>query len=194
MAKILYGVQGDGFGHVNRARTIARHLPENEFLFIGGKTVHDLESDGFSVLDVPVLDTFYRNNAVDNYRTVKHALQILAHRGNVVKRVSEIVRHFNPDAILTDYEYFTAVTCQHLSKPCISLDHQHILTHCAGPIPGRQYLNGLMTKALIKGLFSKAVHFLIVSFFGLPPVDPEKTEVFSAIVNHAVTKQAAVPG
>lgn len=194
MAKILYGVQGDSFGHVSRARTIAQCLPENEFMFVGGKTVHDLESDGFSVVDVPVLDTFYQNNRVDNYRTLKNGLRILKKRGNVVRSVSGTIRHFNPDVILTDYEYFTAAACQRLGRPCISLDHQHILTHCAGRIPGRQYLNGLMTKALIKGFFSKATHFLIVSFFGLPPLNPKKTEVFSALVNHAVTKARPVEG
>ncbi len=186
MTRIIYGVQGDGAGHVNRARIIAEHLPNMEFLFVGGKTVHGLEEAGFNVMDVPVLDTFYRDGRVDNYATVKNALQVLANRGAVVKRLTRVIEDFKPDMVLTDYEYFTAMACRRMDRPFISLDHQHILTHCVSELPGGHRLNGFMTKVLIKGLFSAANHYLVVSFFELPPKNPENTEVFPAIINRAV--------
>jgi uncharacterized protein (TIGR00661 family) len=192
MTRILYGVQGDGTGHVNRARTIAQHLPNVKFLFVGGKTVHSLEKDGFEVVEVPVLDTIYRNNRVDNYATVKHALTVFANRNTVIKKIIKIIESFDPDTILTDYEYFTAISCQRMARPCISLDHQHVLTHCVGSLPNRHSINGLMTKAIIRGLFSAATHYLIVSFFTLPPKNPESTEVFSAIVNRVISEQKPI--
>ena len=194
MAKILYGVQGDALGHINRGRIISQYLSENEFLFVGGKKTHELMSDGFSVLDVPVLTTFYKNSRVDDYRTIKNGLHVLAQREKVVKKVSHIIRDFDPDLVLTDYEYFTALACRRLGRPCISLDHQHILTHCEGSMPDRRYPTGLITKSLVKGLFSGSSHFLIVSFFRLPPKDGLNTEVFSAIVRDAVLRQTPMSG
>ena len=194
MAKILYGVQGDALGHVNRGRIISQGMSENEFLFVGGEKAHALESDGFSVVDVPVLTTFYKNNRVDDYRTIKNGLHVLTHREKVVKKVSHIIRDFDPDLVLTDYEYFTALACRRLGRPCISLDHQHILTHCEVPMPDHKSLTGLIAKALVKGLFSSASHFLIVSFFRLAPKDGLNTEVFPAIVRDAVLRQTPVAG
>jgi uncharacterized protein (TIGR00661 family) len=189
MARIFYGVQGDGVGHVNRARIVAQNLPQAEFMFVGGGTVRDLKADGYPVVDIPLLDTLYHNNRVNVYGTAKQAIRVLARRRTVIKKVSETIHHFNPDIILTDYEYFTSMASRSLGRQCVSLDHQHILTHCVRHIPDQQYLSGLMAKMVIKRFFSKADHYLIVSFFELPPVDPETTEVFPAIVNHAITEQ-----
>ncbi len=55
-------------------------------------------------------------------------------------------------------------------------------------------MNGLMTKTIIKRLFSNANHYLIVSFFDLPPTDPKRTDVFPAIVNRMITEQQPTEG
>ena len=194
MGKILYGVQGDGFGHINRARTISQDMSQHEFLFVGGGTVRQLKAEGYSVVEVPVLDTFYRNNKVDIHRTSKHALKVLANRRSEIKRVAEIINEVDPNLIITDYEYFTAMAARSLGRFCVSLDHQHILTHCVDIRSDQQGMNKIITKAIIKLLFSKPDHFLIVSFFHLPAADPQKTEVFPAIVNRAITRYPSTQG
>ncbi len=84
MTKFFYGVQGDGAGHANRARIIAQNFPEDEFLFVGGGKAQKLKADGYQVVDIPILDTFYYDNKVNNYETAKHALKVLARRRNVI--------------------------------------------------------------------------------------------------------------
>jgi uncharacterized protein (TIGR00661 family) len=51
-----------------------------------------------------------------------------------------------------------------------------------------------MGNAVMRGLFSKAGHFLVISFFRLPPVNPLTTEVFPPIIKRAITEQKPSEG
>jgi uncharacterized protein (TIGR00661 family) len=187
MARILLGVMGDAGGHVNRARIIAREMNSHEFLFVGGGRVQDLRSTGYPVEDVPCLGTSYRNNRVDILATVQNALRVILARSSTIRRLADIIRSFDPDLILTDYEYFTPLAARKLGRQCVSLDHQHVLTHCAYEPPTGQLINRLMTTTVVQELFSKAERFLITSYFILEPLDPNTTTVIPPIVRRDVT-------
>jgi uncharacterized protein (TIGR00661 family) len=190
----MYGVQADGAGHINHARIVAQVMPHHEFLFVGGGGVRGLDDGGCSVEPVPFLDTLYRNNRIDVLRTAAHGLRVLSERGSVVDRLAGIMRDFDPDLVVTDYEYFTPIAARKLDRFCVSMDHQHILTRCVYDRPNRAFLGRLMGNAVMKGLFSKAGHFLIISFFRLPPADPVSTEVFPPLIKRAVTEQKPSEG
>ncbi len=194
MARILYGVMGDARGHVSRALTVAQQMPNHEFLFLGGGLVHDAKKDGHAVEDIPVPGTFYKNNKVDVPATVANALRILANRSSVIRRIGEIIDDFDPDLILTDYEYFTPLAARSKGRLCISLDHQHIITHCVYDAPRVERLSRAMTRFAVQRLYSNADLFLIISFFSLPPINPQTTYVLPAIVRNVVKDYAPADG
>ncbi len=130
MARVLYGVMGDARGHVSRSLAVAQSMAGHEFLFIGGDKVHLVKSHGYSVEEVPMARTIYRNTHVDLTATATNAVRVFLRRSPVVRRLASIIREFDPHLILTDYEYFTPLAARSLGRSCISLDHQHILTHC----------------------------------------------------------------
>jgi uncharacterized protein (TIGR00661 family) len=195
MARILYGVMGDARGHVNRALTVAQEMPHHEFLFVGGGRVHDLESSGYHVLDVPVPATLYRDNKVDVPATVGNALRIFfLRKRRTVDRIAEIILSYRPDLIITDYEYFTPLAARRAGRACVSLDHQHVLTHCHCEPPPVQRVSRLMTNFAVRRLYSSASSFLVVSFYRLPPKDPQTTRVLPPIIRPAVREHAARAG
>lgn len=194
MSRILYGVMGDSRGHVNRSLIIAKEMKHHEFLFVGGAHVHWLESQAYSVVDVPMVSTFYRNNRVAIPETVANALKVILGSRQVVKRLAGIIEDFNPDLILTDYEYFTPIAAKRTGRPCISLDHQHIITHSSHTAPPEQKLSRIMTSQSVKRLYSKADRHLIISFFRPPPIDPSRTEIFPPVIRRSVTKKRPVRG
>lgn len=187
MAKILYGVMGDARGHVNRARIIAREMPHHQFLFVGGDKVHDLEADGYPVEDVPMGSTYYSDNRVDIRATFANAVRVFVRSNPVIERVARVIERFDPDLILTDYEFFTPLAARRLGRFCVSLDHQHVITRCRYDAPKGQRLSRLLTATIIEKLYSNAHHFVIVSFFQLPPEDPGSSEVFPAIIRREIT-------
>ena len=194
MSRILYGVMGDAGGHVSEALTISQEMPEHEFLFLGGGKTHDLKKWGYNVEDVPMLSTFYKNNRVDIFRTTENALRALFSTRRIRKRVADIIRNFDPDLILTNYEYFTPLAAADLGRPCVSIDHQHILTHCSYVPPETQVLSRLMTCSSVRHLFSNSLVFLIVSFFHLPPINPETTVVLPPVIRAAARETTSIEG
>ncbi|MFZ5868469.1 MAG: glycosyltransferase family protein [Thermodesulfobacteriota bacterium] len=188
MARILLGVMGDAGGHINRARIIAREMSSHEFLFVGGGRAQDLRSTGHAVEDVPCPGTYYRNNRVDILATVRNALRVILTRRSAIKRLADIIRRFDPHLILTDYEYFTPLAARTLGRPCVSIDHQHVLTHCAYEPPTDQLVNRLMTTTVVRKLFSQAERFFITSYFILEPLNPNTTTVIPPIVRRDVTE------
>jgi uncharacterized protein (TIGR00661 family) len=188
MARILYGVMGDSRGHLSRSLAVAQAMPRHEYLFVGGGTVHELAEAGYSVENVPMASTIRRNNRVHLRATLANAARVFALRGPVVKRIAEIIKSFDPHLILTDYEFFTPLAAAALGRPAVSLDHQHILTHCTYQPPPGQHLNRFLTCSAIRQFYSAADRFFIVSFYPLPPTDDSKTEVFAPIVR-AIVKE-----
>jgi uncharacterized protein (TIGR00661 family) len=194
MARILYGVMGDARGHVSRALTVAQEMSDHDFLFIGGGRVHDLEAEGYHVEDVPMASTLYRGNRVDIPATAINAVRVFLTSGAPLRRVCDIITHFDPDLILTDYEYFTPLAARRLGRLCISLDHQHVLTHCKYEPPREQRLSRLMTCSSIRHLYSSAAKFVIISFFRPEPIDSKTTFLTPPIIRSAVKERAPSDG
>lgn len=194
MAKIIYGIMGDARGHLSRSLAVAQSLPEHEFLFLGGGAVGDLRSLGYLVEDLPMASTYYVDNRVDLPSTVTNAARVLMGAGRTVARTAEIIREFDPDLILTDYELFTPLAARRLGRECISLDHQHVITKCRYDVPREQRLNRALTTLSIRALYSFATRYFIISFFEIPPADPTETEIFPPILRNDVADFRASEG
>jgi uncharacterized protein (TIGR00661 family) len=173
---------GDARGHLSRALAIARELPQHEFLFIGGGKTHILEEKGYRVKDVPILPTIIRNNRVDFAATLAHGLIGMGRMGPAFKNVMALIKEFDPHLIISDYEFVTLKVARLMGRPCVSLDNQHLLTHCRYTPPPGQWFNRYLTCSLIRYLFSNASRYLITSFHFLPPVNRALTEVFPPLI------------
>lgn len=171
MARILYGVHGTLHGHAVRALTLARHFTEHEFLFVShdrGATVLNPE---FQVADIPGPLTIYRNHGVAGLATVRQNVRFLMTAGTQVRQVIKLIEDFQPDIALSDYDHLVPRASRRVGLPCLSLDHQHIITCCRHPVPWRQRLPYLNLSLVIRLLFSQAARYLVISFFR-PPLRP----------------------
>jgi len=194
MARILYGIMGDARGHLSRSVSVVQHMPGHEVLFAGGGKVLELRDQGRDVVELPMLATLYKNTSVDFTATVTNALKVLAGRRKVMDRLARVVEDFDPHLIISDYEYFLPLAARRLGRPCLSLDHQHVLTHCAYNPPRVQKLNRALTFFPIKRLYSNASRYLVSSFYELPPRDPATTEVAPPILRESVREFAPSKG
>ncbi len=194
MARILFGVMGDAFGHVSRALAVAQEMPQHEFLFLGGGRVLDLEKMGYQVEEVPMPSTYYSKNRVDVVATLRNAIRVLFGRSRTIEAVVKIVKDFNPDLILTDYEYFSPIVARQLGIPCISVDHQHFLTKCVYSSLKGQALGRLMFTLPLRYMFSKADHYLITAFFQLPLANPATSDLFPPILRRDVKEVVPIEG
>ncbi len=186
MAKILYGVHGTGHGHAVRALTIARHFREHEFLFVSHGTGAALLRREFPVVDCLNPETIIRGHRVALAATLFSSLKIHWQYAPLHRQVLEFLDRFQPDVTLSDYEYFVPRASRRAGIPCLSLDHQHIITCCAHPIPWRDYPSYLTTRWAVASMFSAASDFMAISFFRPAPRPGARVKIVPPLLRESV--------
>ncbi len=186
MARIIYGVHGTGHGHAIRALTVARHFAEHEFLFLSHGAGAAILRPEFTVRESPCLVTVVRRHKVEAIATAYQNLLVLRQSRSIGRRLRETIDRFQPDLALTDYDFFLPRVSRRLGLPCLSLDHQHIISVGRHPVPWRQVPDYLLTKGIIDLLFSEADVFLASSFFRPPEPTSTKMRVVPPLLREQV--------
>ena len=171
MARILYGIHGTGHGHAMRGLTIARRLRGHEFLFVANDDAPRVLEPEFPVRRIPNLGTVFRDYKVDLAATVRRAVPLLWHRRRHVEDVLRIMDAFRPDVCMTDLEYFVPRAAERAGLPCLTLDHQHVITCCRHDLPVDMWWDAFLQGLTPRYLFRPTADNLIVSFYQ-PPVLP----------------------
>jgi uncharacterized protein (TIGR00661 family) len=171
MARILYGVHGTGHGHAMQALSVARHFTEHEFLFVSHSHGAALLGAEFPVVDCPNPETPIRGHRVALAATAWSSFRAKLQTGPLQRRLLQVLDRFQPDVLMTDYEYFVPRVARQVGMPCLSLDHQHVITWCRHPIPWAHYPSYLATSWAVSRMFTRASDYIVISFFR-PPFRP----------------------
>jgi uncharacterized protein (TIGR00661 family) len=186
MARILYGVHGTGHGHAIRALTVARQFPAHEFLFVSHGTGADLLRPEFPVVDCPNPETPIRGHRVAAAAALWSSLRVKSRAGRIKRRLLEVLDRFQPDVTLTDYEYFVPQVARQVGLPCLSVDHQHVITCCRHPVPWRQFRSYLTTRWAVASMFSRATDYLAISFFRPEVIPGVRAKVLPPLLRESV--------
>jgi len=187
MAKIIYGVSGQGFGHSTRSQEVLRHLTQaghQVLVFTYGQAIFFL-ADEFEVFEVPGLGLSYKNNKLVYWRTIFVGLRQLINQSRHAHQIWKKFRQFNPDLVITDFEPLSAYLAKFNRRPLISLDNQHQLTNTVIDVPKKYQKDFLMDRLIIRSLVWGANKYLITSFF-TTPIKKKNTFLFSPIVRQEV--------
>lgn len=171
MARVLYGIHGTGHGHAMRGLTIARKLRQHEFLFVCNDDAPKVLEPEFRVSRFPNLGTVFHDYKVDIQQTILKAIPILWHREKFHKALLSVIDEFRPDVCMTDLEYFVPRAAAAVGLPCLTLDHQHVLTCCKHDLPADMWWDAFFQGLTPRYLFSPTRQNLIISFYA-PPVLP----------------------
>lgn len=186
MARVLYGIHGTGHGHAMRGLTIARRLGKHEFLFVANDDAPKILEPEFSVRRLPNLGTVFKNYKVDMAATIKKAIPLLWHRERYIEQVLRLIDEFKPDVCMTDLEYFVPRAAEKAGLPCLTLDHQHIITCCSHNLPFDMWWDSFVQGLTPRYLFRPTMENLIISFYA-PPVLPQyKARVAPPILRDSV--------
>ncbi|MDD3472471.1 MAG: glycosyltransferase family protein [Syntrophaceae bacterium] len=191
MARIVFGVMGDAMGHITFSSIVASLLPEHTFLFLGGGKVTQIAKLGYDTVEIPMLSTYYSNNQVDLQKTISNGARILFRKKSVIDYVERVIRDFSPDFALSNYEYFTPLAAARLGIPCVSVDHQHILTECKWPVDPGGHIGKLLLTLPLKLMYSNADKYIVSSFFSLTPKNPRRTSVTPSVLRPVVRQYSS---
>ena len=186
MARILYGIHGTGHGHAMRGLTIARRLGRHEFLFVADDDAPRVLEPEFRVHRLPNLGTVFRDYKVDLRATVGRAIPLLWQRNRYIGQVLRLMDEFRPDVCMTDLEYFVPRAAEQAGLPCLTLDHQHIITCCRHDLPPSLWWDAFLQGLTPRWLFRPTAENLLISFYAPPVLPRYRARVAPPILRESV--------
>lgn len=163
--KIALAINGEGFGHAARSVCLARELSkEHEVVVWAPRTVLAFlrnELPGLSFHHIPVLSMVKKQHRILYGRTLLKNLRIIAATPHIVRRTRRQFQNEGIEAVISDYEPFSARAALRCGLPVVSFCHQTVLDRIPDfSIPGMvaRLLNRLMIPHGVE-------HVLSCSFF-----------------------------
>ena len=163
--KIVYGVSGEGLGHVFEAVEVAARLQQEghavKVLTYGDRACAMLKD--FNPTRIAGIHLHFKRDGMSLFDTTSRNLGIIPFYLRNWRRLRRELTAFQPDAFITAYEPFSMLASHALGRPLISMDNQNELLHVRLPREYRTFglkLVQLATRACTYG----AAHYVVKSF------------------------------
>ncbi len=187
MAKIIYGLCGQGSGHGSRSKEVISHLISqgHEVKIFTYKQGFDLLKNFFPVEKIFGLLFDYKDNKVRLLPTLyKNALQ-LPEANKSLRLILKKIDQWQPDLVITDFEPLVCVAANLKRLPLISIDNQHFLTETKVNYPKNHEKDVALAKAVVKAMVFNTKANLVISFLKAKTKN-KKTFVFPPILRQEV--------
>jgi uncharacterized protein (TIGR00661 family) len=196
MARIVYGISGEGSGHSSRAREIATHLIEQGHtvrLASYDRGYRNLKDD-FDVLQIEGLSIRSVDNRVSVVKTFTDNIKRLSDGFKSLQQLrQELFKSFQPHCVLTDFEPMTAYLANHYSLPLITVDNQHRMRYVSFDCPPGLQSDAQLVKNIIRLMVPRPDVSLITTFREGKPKN-ERTFQFPPILRREVLAQPSSSG
>jgi uncharacterized protein (TIGR00661 family) len=169
MARIIYGVQGEGRGHSSRSKIIIEHLLQEGHqvkIFTSYKGYEYLCQFFDDVTNILGLGFVFDGAQLDISRTMQRNIQDGASdAGKTIMVLYKTFKEFRPDLAITDFEPFVPYARSLANIPFISINHQHIISHYHLEYPYRWRPDYLRARAVVDNMYWFADHYYVTSFY-----------------------------
>jgi len=185
--RILYGVVGEGMGHATRSSVVLEHLRaagHDVQVMTSGRAKDFLSARFGGVHEIHGLHFVTEQNRVRLGKSLWS--NVLAGATGLPQNVHayfELIRSFDPEVVVSDFESWTYVFAKMHGLPVISIDNMQVINRCRHP---REITSGHeasfdVAKAFVKSKLPFANHYLVTSFFR-PPLRKERTTLLPPIL------------
>lgn len=185
--RILYGVVGEGMGHATRSSVVLAHLQaagHDVQVMTSGRAQEFLSARFEGVHEIHGLHFVTEQNRVRLGKSLWS--NVLAGATGVPQNVQayfDLIRTFEPEVVISDFESWTYIYAKAHGLPVISIDNMQIINRCRHPkdiLAGHEASFDL-AKAFVKSKLPFANHYLVTSFFR-PPLRKERTTLLPPIL------------
>jgi uncharacterized protein (TIGR00661 family) len=178
MARILYGVAGEGAGHAMQSVAMCSELQKmgHEIEFItGGRSTQMImrEMPGSTVHVAPVpMFTRNRDGSINKIASAINYVRGSSQRADFARGFTSSNDKF--DAVISDYEPISAIASKILDVPLVSVDSMHY--YCATPILSKSIdstATAILVRASCASIYGKT-DASIISHFDVRRLENQK--------------------
>ncbi len=196
MARIVYGVSGEGSGHSSRARVVLEHLIDAGHkvkVVTYGRGVRNLGPD-FDLFETVGLHIASMNNRVAPLKTLLTNLGRLpdGHK-KLVELRRDLFKSFRPQVVITDFEPMCAYLANHYDLPLITIDNQHRLRYMQYDTPAPLKSDRQLTVHIIRAMVPKPDVSLVTTFY-YGQLKNQRTFLFPPLIRPQVQHLATTKG
>lgn len=187
MAKILYGVCGEGSGHASRALVLINFLKSkgHEVKILSYDTGFEVLRKYYKVEKIIGPRFVYKHNKVQYFSTILKNIKITSKSARPIEKALKIAKTFEPDLIITDFEPISCLVANIKKIPLISIDNQHLITNTKIEYPPKYKNDAMAAKAVIKLFIHKANAYLVTNFFSIKTLNA-KTFIVPPILRQQI--------
>ncbi|MCL5280318.1 MAG: hypothetical protein M1376_10470 [Planctomycetes bacterium] len=192
MARIVYAVAGEGFGHASRTHLIGQRFLDAGHEVIFAASLRALQYlrpyFGDRVKEIFGLSYDYHKGYVAPAATLWKNLSRFP-QGHRVNRefFTRVCAPFGPDLVVTDFEPFSAWWARRHRVPFISIDNEHLLILCRLDQQFRDLWGRFSAGVVVRCHYFGAQAYVITSFFQAPARSP-KAVLAPPIVRPAIAR------
>jgi uncharacterized protein (TIGR00661 family) len=197
--RILYGVVGEGMGHAMRSRVVLEHLLAQQHeveIMASGRAADFLRKRFSDVNQIHGLHIIYEENRVRRGKTLwSNVLQGAAGLPQNIAAYFELVKDFDPEVVISDFESWTYFYAKANGLPVLSIDNMQIIHRCAHApeiVEGHR-ADFEIAKAFVKGKLPFCNHYLITAFFR-PEIRKKDTSLYPPILRPEILAARASEG
>ena len=195
MARIVYGVAGQGMGHASRSKILIEHLLSkgHEVKVVSHDQGYENLTPYFKVIEISGLRITYRDNQVKYLETLFKNLVKFPGLQKSFRKINKLFAEFKPQIIISDFEPLSALLANLEGLPLISIDNQHQLTHTEISYPPEYLQEVLAAKTVSRLMVHSAKAYLITSFFKTP-IKHARTYLFPPILRREIMELQPTQG
>ncbi|CAM2010246.1 glycosyltransferase family protein [Acanthopleuribacter pedis] len=188
MARIVYGVSGEGSGHAVRSDFVLEHLKRKGHeikvvTYDRGLRILQKQYDCFETAGLHISS---RHNQVEKVQTFFENLAKLPEAKKRLKALkSEVFDSFQPDCVMTDFEPMSAYLANARDLPLITIDNQQGLRYMKFPCPDYLHKDRRLAENLVRMLIPRPDVSLITTFYFGKPVN-DRTFLFPPILRQSI--------
>lgn len=197
--KLLYGVVGEGMGHAVRSRVVLEHLLARGHeieIIASGRAADFLAARFRGVRRIRGFHIVYGENQMRLAATVGSNLVSTA--AGIPKNLAayfDLVRGFDPEAVISDFDSWTYLYGKAHGLPVISVDNNQIVHRCRHPpevVAGHE-LDFQLTRAFVGAKLPFCLHYVISTFF-VPEIRKPQTTLVPPILRPEVLAAPSTQG
>jgi uncharacterized protein (TIGR00661 family) len=191
---IVYGVSGEGLGHVFEAIEIATLLREDghavKILTFGDRACGSLEA--FRPTRIEGVHLCFDAGGLSLWRTLRGNFGCFPFYARHGRRLLRELADFQPDVFLTAFEPFTTFAAHRLRRPLISMDNQNELCHMSRPRGADAFAFHLARG--VTRLVTRGAAEYIVKSFDRSPRGGERVHVVAPIIQRGIRRLRPTAG
>ncbi|SMF13923.1 conserved hypothetical protein [Alteromonadaceae bacterium Bs31] len=195
MAKILYGVSGEGSGHSSRARLISSYLLEqgHSVKIVSYDRGYKNLKDDFDVMEIVGLTIVSEDNEVSKLKTITTNLSKIPSGTRALNDLRATIKKYQPDCVISDFEPCTAYLASHYELPLVTIDNQHRMRYMDYQVPSEMRKDQLITETVIRAMIPRPWVSLITSFHQ-GKLKNDRTFLFPPILRQQVLDKKPTQG